>query len=131
MYCKCTTLRATKNALQVISGQRLNLKWGRKACMNVASSTVHISTESFVACFAQRTSSLFETECIGLMFVRFHPPLHFFHPVFLFCSSSQYSYISLKSECFPPGNFGETGRNKLLSFSETSWYTGGPTLHLI
>lgn len=82
MCCMCTTLRATKNALQVISGQRMNLKWGRKACMNVASSTVHISSESFVGCLAQRTSSLFETECIGLMSVRYHPPSPFLSSCF-------------------------------------------------
>lgn len=46
-----------------------------------------------------------------------HPPLHFFHLLYPFFSL-QYSYISLKSECFPSGNFWETGWNKLLSFTE-------------
>lgn len=64
------------------------------------------------SCFAERTSSLFKTEWIGLMFVRYPPPpLFFFHHVFFFYSSSQYSYISLKSECLPSGN-------KLMSFTE-------------
>lgn len=46
--------------------------------------------------------------------VRYHPPflsvsLFVFHLLFIlfflfFCSSSQYSYISLMSECLPSGN---------------------------
>ncbi len=105
-YCKFTTLSATRSALQDVSAQRMNLKCGKKVFMNIASGTVHISSESFVCCFAQRTSSLLETEWIGLMFVRYHPPLSIsFILVSSFCSCRQYSYISLKSECFPWGNF--------------------------
>lgn len=122
-YWKCNAWKATEKCFICYFGSENEFgKWGRKACKNDASSTVHISSESFVSRLAQRTSALFWDQMNRRVCQIPSPPCISFILYSSFVPSHSADTLVSSLNVSPSGNLFETGWNKLLSFTGTSWY---------